>query len=256
LNQAVLDRVVQVLNDERHTLIAKESCHAAALLRKIEEASTKATPREAVNRIRQPYHSAELAPSKVEETKPPYRNTREIISFAAKFYRSRVAEDEEAVHLPSEADIQQLPSGQIPQLIQFSAPQDQIKWLSDQVVRIVDTNEWQPDQILILLEDSAQVDICVEFINRKHAGLAINAKEKGHTRKVRVCSINATTGLEAPLVFILGLDRIFEKEDSLQHDPEDRPELILRNTRKIYMALTRAMSNLVVLFHQKSVRPF
>ena len=534
LNQAVLDRVIQVLNDERHTLIAKESCHATELLRMIEDASTKATPPEAVNRIRQLYHSAELVPSKVEETKPPYgaprdifldanqewlvkvdldlseegrvlvesghrlvtgsagsgksvillhrarllaemnennrilalthnrplneyllgrfghlskaasiewttfyswvarhspsttiitpyeqtrllnqlvgqsglkgrlttqfveeefnwltnndvtsretylemnrvgrkrplqtamreelfalyatyrerlramnktdwpgfalqflkhlradgaqieaydaifideaqffvpvwfdcirevlkpdgrlfmaadptqgflgsgqswqqvsglqlrgkshsltrpyRNTREIISFAAKFYRSRAAEDEEAVNLPSEADIEQLPSGQIPQLIQFSAPQDQIKWLSDQVVRIVDKNEWQPDQILILQEDSAQVDLSVQLLNRKKAGLAINAKEKRHTGKVRVCSINATTGLEAPLVFILGLDRILEKEDSLQHDPEDRPELILRNTRKIYMALTRAMTNLVILYHQKSVR--
>lgn len=184
----------------------------------------------------------------------PYRNTREIISFAANFYRSRIKEDEEAVNLPGEEQIQQLPSGQIPQLIQFSAPQDQIKWLSDQVVKIVNKNEWQPDQILILQEDSAQVDLCVELLNRKQAGLAVNAKEKGHQGKVRVCSINATTGLEAPLVFVLGLDRIFEKEDSLQRDPEDRPELILRNTRKIYMALTRAMSNLVILYHQKSVR--
>lgn len=184
----------------------------------------------------------------------PYRNTQEILAFAANFYRSRVTDDEEAVNLPGEAEIRQLPSGRIPQLIQFSAPQDPIKWLSDQVARIIDKDEWQPDNILILLEDSARVDMCVDIINRRKRGLAINAKEKGHRDKIRVCSINATTGLEAPLVFILGLDRIFEREDALQNDPEDRPELILRNTRKVYMALTRAMSNLVICYHRKAVR--
>jgi thymidine kinase len=184
----------------------------------------------------------------------PYRNTREILAFAASFYKSRISVDDEAVNLPSDAHVRQLPSGQIPQLIQFSAPQDQIKWLSDQVIRIIEKKEWQPDQILILHEDSTQVDQCVHLINRKQPDLAINAKAKGHSGKVRVCSINATTGLEAPLVFIVGLDRVFESENALQNDPEDQPELILRNTRKVYMALTRAMSNLVICYHQRAVR--
>ena len=184
----------------------------------------------------------------------PYRNTNEILSFAVRFYRSRVSEDDEAINLPSEDHIRQLPTGPAPKLIRFAAPQDQIKWISDQIVRIVQKQKWQPDQILVLQEDSAQVDLCVQMINQKMPGLAINAKEKGHLGKVRVCSINATTGLEAPLVFIAGLDRIFEQEDALQNDPEDRPEMVLRNTRKIYMAITRAMSNLIIAYCKESVR--
>ncbi|WP_269522415.1 UvrD-helicase domain-containing protein [Coraliomargarita parva] len=184
----------------------------------------------------------------------PYRNTREIIEFAARFYRFRIADEEEAVNLPTDEQIRQLPSGTIPQLYQFSAPQDQIKWLSDQVVQVVEGNKRLPDQILVLIEDSAQVDICVDIINRKKPDLAVNAKNKGHSGKVRVCSMNAATGLEAPLVFVLGLDRIFEEESALQNDPEDTPERIHRNTRKIYMVLTRAMSELVICFHHKSVK--
>jgi len=184
----------------------------------------------------------------------PYRNTKEIIEFAVRFYRSRASDDEEGVHLPGEEQIKQLPSGPIPQIIQFAAPQDQNKWISDQVIRRVERGELQPDQVLILQEDSAQVDVCVDIINRKRPGLAVDAKNKGHAGKVRVCSINATTGLEAPAVFIVGLDRLFESENALQNDPEDRPELILRNTRKIYMALTRAMSHLIICYHQKPVR--
>ena len=84
--------------------------------------------------------------------------------------------------------------------------------------------------------------------------LAVNAKNKWHLGKVRVCSINATTGLEAPIVFIAGLDRIFAEEAALEMDPEDRPDMILRNTRKVYMALTRAMSRLVICFCDRSVR--
>ncbi|MEO0508557.1 MAG: UvrD-helicase domain-containing protein [Verrucomicrobiota bacterium] len=184
----------------------------------------------------------------------PYRNTQEIISFAARFYKSRIAEEDETVNLPSQDQIKQLGKGPIPQLFQFSAPQDQISWVVGQVINKVQKKESTPDQILILHSDNAQVDMCVNMINKQKPGLAINAKQKGHSGKIRVCTINATTGLEAPIVFLLGLDKILEEEDALQTAPEDRPELVHRNTRKIYMAMTRAMSYLAMCFQHKQVR--
>ena len=56
------------------------------------------------------------------------------------------------------------------------------------------------------------------------------------------------------MVFILGLDKIFEEEAALTTSPEDKPELIHRNTRKIYMAMTRAMTYLAVCFQSDLVR--
>jgi len=110
------------------------------------------------------------------------------------------------------------------------------------------------NQILVLHNESDQIENIVSLLNRNEPSIAINAKERNVGGKVRVCSINAATGLEAPLVFILGIDLIFEAEDSVQADPADRAELIHMNTRKVYMALTRAMEHLVICFQRKQTK--
>ena len=184
----------------------------------------------------------------------PYRSTQEITGFAARFYRSRIGVEDESVNLPTSDQIKDLKTGPIPQLFQFSAQQDQMQWLVRQITREIDSNQVTPDQILVLCSNNTRVLGCVEMINRKRPGWAINAKENGHAGKIRVCTLNAATGLEAPMVFILGLDKIFEEEDALTTSPEDKPELIHRNTRKIYMAMTRAMTYLAVCFQSDLVR--
>jgi superfamily I DNA/RNA helicase len=60
--------------------------------------------------------------------------------------------------------------------------------------------------------------------------------------------LNAGTGLESPIVFLVGLNRLFEREQSLRLSDEDIDRLILENTRKIYMAATRAGQRLVITY--------
>ena len=52
----------------------------------------------------------------------------------------------------------------------------------------------------------------------------------------------------------MAVDTLFDRERDLQLDEADRPELIRRNTRKIYMALTRAMRECVVYFRHETTR--
>ncbi|TVP79467.1 MAG: hypothetical protein EA353_06115 [Puniceicoccaceae bacterium] len=60
------------------------------------------------------------------------------------------------------------------------------------------------------------------FLSQPHT--AVNAKEAGaSSERIRVCSINATTGLEAGIVFIMGIERLFDRERDLQLDEADRP---------------------------------
>ena len=56
----------------------------------------------------------------------------------------------------------------------------------------------------------------------------------------------AATGLERPIVFLLGLDSLAEEETNPTLTEEERAEAHHRHTRQIYVGLTRAMQRLVI----------
>jgi superfamily I DNA/RNA helicase len=61
------------------------------------------------------------------------------------------------------------------------------------------------------------------------------------TGRVRVCLLDAATGLESPVVFLCGLDGLLEKEEALGVDSDDRSEILRDNTRRIYTASHRKL---------------
>ena len=71
---------------------------------------------------------------------------------------------------------------------------------------------------------------------------------------VRVTTINAGTGLESPIVFLVGLRLLFEHEQSLWLSDKEREGLSRRNTRKLDMAATRAGQRLVPTYSAKLPR--
>ena len=176
----------------------------------------------------------------------PYRNSRAILDFAVRFYRSRVPVDDERIHLPSAEDMAALPSGLTPEFMRFTSTQDQTRWIAKRLAEAITQNEFKASQVLLLHDDRSQTENLIRLINKESPKLAAKADAPDCHECIRVGSINAATGLEAPIVFLLGLDRIFEAEQDLQTDPADSSEQILRNTRKVYMALTRAMERLVI----------
>ena len=54
--------------------------------------------------------------------------------------------------------------------------------------------------------------------------------------------------MESPIVFLAGLQEMFEQEQSLRLSDDEREELIRDNTRKLYMATTRAGQRLVLTY--------
>ncbi|MBK8986188.1 MAG: hypothetical protein IPM39_08920 [Chloroflexi bacterium] len=66
--------------------------------------------------------------------------------------------------------------------------------------------------------------------------------------QIRVCSLDAATGLESPIVFLMGAHELYEQEQSIRLADEERAELIRDNTRKLYMAITRAGQRLVITY--------
>ncbi len=65
---------------------------------------------------------------------------------------------------------------------------------------------------------------------------------------VRVTTLNAGAGLESPIVFLIGLRELFEEEQSLRLSDDEREDMVRDNTRKIYMAATRAGQRLVFTY--------
>jgi superfamily I DNA/RNA helicase len=68
----------------------------------------------------------------------------------------------------------------------------------------------------------------------------VNARDTSGRGKLRVCSIDAATGLESPVVFVIGGAELLEREDNIQMPAEQREELRRDNTRRLYMGFTRA----------------
>ncbi|MBL6983854.1 MAG: hypothetical protein ISR58_21935, partial [Anaerolineales bacterium] len=65
---------------------------------------------------------------------------------------------------------------------------------------------------------------------------------------IRVTNLDRGTGIESPIVFFVGMKQLMEKEQSLRISEEEREQLIIENTRKIYMAMTRAGHRLVITY--------
>lgn len=80
------------------------------------------------------------------------------------------------------------------------------------------------------------------------AGAAIDPKDGIRERAIRVCTLNAATGLESPIVFLVGMRELYGEEQTVRLSDEERLELIRDNTRKLYMAITRAGQRLVITY--------
>jgi superfamily I DNA/RNA helicase len=62
-----------------------------------------------------------------------------------------------------------------------------------------------------------------------------------------VTTLNAATGLEAPVVILLGVDALLESEQDPRLSAEERNDLRRDHTRMLYMGFTRAGQRLVVI---------
>jgi len=64
--------------------------------------------------------------------------------------------------------------------------------------------------------------------------------------QIRICSLNAATGLESPMVFLMGIHDLYEMKQRIRLSDEERKEVVCDNTCKLYMAYTRAGQRLVI----------
>ncbi|MBK9007035.1 MAG: DEAD/DEAH box helicase [Anaerolineae bacterium] len=175
-----------------------------------------------------------------------YRTTREILQFATLLYRLRLAEEKDDDILAP--DLLNMPNGKFPQIISLTSPQDEIARVANEVQSLVKQG-FPKKQMLLLHGDGWGVNNLIQAIDdRLGKNAALDPKDNYPGDYVRVTTINAGAGLESPIVFLVGLRLLFEQEQSLRLSDGEREGLIRDNTRKLYMATTRAGQRLVLTY--------
>jgi hypothetical protein len=175
-----------------------------------------------------------------------YRTTREILQFATLLYRLRLAEEkDDDILVP---DVLNMPNGAFPQIIALTSPQDEITRVANEVAGLVKQG-FPKKHLLLLHSDGWGVKNLIQTIDdRLGKNAALDPKDNYPGDYIRVTTINAGAGLESPIVFLAGLRLLFEEEQSLRLSDDEREGLIRDNTRKLYMAATRAGQRLVLTY--------
>ena len=98
-----------------------------------------------------------------------------------------------------------------------------------------------PEAVLVLVATGLRTGpVYEEMVQALGANRVVDARKSAKSGSVRVCSIDGATGLEAPIVFLIGAAELLEKESDWQMSAEQRGELRRDNTRRLYMGITRA----------------
>lgn len=176
-----------------------------------------------------------------------YRNTREILAFAADFYRARLGDEEEAdLNLPDAAELLSAEPGEPPHIIPLMSRQDETTRVINELRAYLDGGG-DPEAVLVLVATGLRTGPVHDELARAFgANRVADARKITQPGSVRVCSIDGATGLEAPIVFLLGAAELLEREDDLQTSADQRDELRRDNTRRLYMGFTRAGMKLVI----------
>jgi hypothetical protein len=177
-----------------------------------------------------------------------YRTTREILDFATLLYRTRLPDDEEGEEIVA-PNLLDMPSGALPVVIPLTSPQDEVTRVLNEIRELVGAGV-EKGHILVIHADWRETGKLLGRLRQTFGGEAAvdpgQADECGG--KIRVCSLQAATGLEAPIVFLMGVHALYEEEQSVRLSEGERAELMRDNTRKLYMACTRAGQRLVLTY--------
>jgi len=186
----------------------------------------------------------------------PYRNTRALLQFAQTFYGRRLPHDDEPLNLPSPEWLGTLDQGPVPEVVRLKSNQDHLIALENCLRTLRDAGCPLGDVLVLVAGQHLKADaVALRLQQLLGTGAAVSLKH-AKTRAeslgaAGVCHVMAATGLERPVVFLLGSDDLFDTEEDPRLSPEEKREKIRDHTRLIYVALTRAMERLVIFTREQ-----
>ncbi len=183
----------------------------------------------------------------------PYRSTRRILEFArALVERRRALHPDTADDLdpPTDDDLDAIDEhGEDPAVLRLRL-QAALRHLGEELARLRRESPQLRGCILILHADSTATRGVTAALRRKLGSDEVaDLDDRADPPADPFCSIarfHSATGLEAAVVFLLGIDRLLEAEGDPRLDTEARAERAAAHTRLLYMATTRAARRLVI----------
>ena len=174
-----------------------------------------------------------------------YRSTHEIFSFANFLYRTRLPEEDEDVVTPN---LLEMPHGVVPQIITLTSEQDETTRVVNEI-KALQKAKIPLGHILVIHSSRDEVDGLLKRLQQEFGeSQVVDPRDESGRGQLRVCPLNGATGLESPIVFLLGVHDLYEMENSIRLSDEERAEMMRENTRKLYMAITRAGQRLVLTY--------
>jgi superfamily I DNA/RNA helicase len=167
------------------------------------------------------------------------------LNAATLLYRARTPDDDDDIVAP---DLLDMPRGIYPVIVPLTSEQDEITRVINEVRAFIQAGA-PPSNILIIHADGQGVDRLLQRLRREFGHpAAADPRDVVGGNHIRVCPLDAATGLESQIVFLVGAHLLYEREQSIRLSDEERVELIRNNTRRLYMAMTRAGQRLVITY--------
>jgi hypothetical protein len=184
----------------------------------------------------------------------PYRSTRAILRFARDLIRQRMRLHPDAsddLDPPSDDDLAAIPEeGEPPLLLPAVSGHDAIVRVVREVAELRERAPHLAGGVLVLHADSFATGGLVAALRAKLGGEQVADLNSRDLQPAEpFCAVSncmAATGLEAAVVFLLGVDGLLEGESDPRLDDNGRAELAAENTRLLYMSCTRAARRLVI----------
>jgi superfamily I DNA/RNA helicase len=175
-----------------------------------------------------------------------YRTTPAIVDFATRYYQQRLPGDEEAI---ISMNLQQSDRGQPPQIMPVAHEQDELSQVVAEVRTLHQAGVPFAHILIIHADWQGAERLRTRLQEEFGTAHAINPRQYAPNDDcVRVCALDAATGLESPIVFLVGTHRLHEAEASARLSDDERSERVRDTTRRMYMAMTHAGQRLVLTY--------
>ena len=141
-----------------------------------------------------------------------------------------------------------------PQLLHFPTKEDQQNRLLSEIHQLIQQG-YEANDILILNADKQTTRFLAQEIRQT---LSIRATTLTGSmiiedNTIKLCDIESATGLQSKVVFITGLENIFNAESNPELSDRERHSLQTENTLLLHMAMTRASEHLYLLISTNRV---
>lgn len=183
-----------------------------------------------------------------------YRTTRAILAAANRMLAQHAQGDPDDFLVP---DLSGMEAGVKPLLIHTDSPQDAVDRLVNELSASLREHTIALGDLLVIYGENVQKALLYNRLCKRFGADSVwwlNKKEhrkappKGCERDyLRLANLETATGLEARVVFLIGVESLLADSERPDIDPEERAAIAEEGARKLYMAMTRAGQRLVLL---------